>query len=174
MSHVFLPSDPRLKKLAVEIEEERNHALGLRARGRAARRARRAVRRRPRPFRALWSSARRDEDVLQTTQPGDALQLFAEPAPPAASPALAAFTTTPAAAVAAPSSPRRRSRSASACAPSAARWSATIARRTGEEHRVINARVNREVGAASVNKSTDDQLERANRLLEKEVNRRRG
>ena len=50
----------------------------------------------------------------------------------------------------------------------------TIARRTGEEHRVINARVNREVGAASVNKSTDDQLERANRLLEKEVNRRRG
>jgi len=49
----------------------------------------------------------------------------------------------------------------------------TIARRTGEEHRVINARVNREVGAASVNKSTDDQLERANRLLEKEVNRRR-
>ena len=42
-------------------------------------------------FRALWSSARRDEDVLQTTQPGDALELFAEPA---ASPALAAFTTT--------------------------------------------------------------------------------
>ena len=56
-------------------------------------------------FRALWSSARRDEDVLQTTQPGDALQLFAEPAPPAASPALAAFTTTPAAAVAAPLEP---------------------------------------------------------------------
>ena len=29
MSHVFLPSDPRLKQLAVEIEEERNHALVL-------------------------------------------------------------------------------------------------------------------------------------------------
>src|ERR687890_1696685 len=27
MSHVFLPSDPKLKRLAVEIEEERNHAL---------------------------------------------------------------------------------------------------------------------------------------------------
>jgi superfamily II DNA or RNA helicase len=29
MSHVFLPSDPRLKLLAVQIEEERNHALDL-------------------------------------------------------------------------------------------------------------------------------------------------
>ena len=46
-------------------------------------------------FQALWSSARRDDEVLQTTQPGEALQLFAEPAPPAVSPALAAFTTTP-------------------------------------------------------------------------------
>ena len=43
---------------------------------------------RARPFRALWSSARRDDDVLQTTQPGDALQLFADAAPP---PALAAL-----------------------------------------------------------------------------------
>ena len=46
---------------------------------------------------------------------------------------------------------------------------ATIARRTGEEHRTVNARVNREVGAPSVNKSTDEQLEKANRLLEREV-----
>ena len=44
-------------------------------------------------FRALWSSARRDDDVLQTTQPGEALQLFAD-ASPSPSPALAAFTTT--------------------------------------------------------------------------------
>ena len=44
MSHVFLPSDPRLKKLAVEIEEERNHALDLGPDGRAGGRARRAGR----------------------------------------------------------------------------------------------------------------------------------
>ena len=79
MSHVFLPSDPRLKKLAVEIEEERNHALDLGPQGEpAAERGERGET--GEAFRALWSSARRDEDVLQTTQPGDALQLFAEPA----------------------------------------------------------------------------------------------
>src|SRR4051812_9322995 len=95
MSHVFLPSDPRLKVLATQIEEERNHALVLEPAGEPV--AERGERAEPgEAFRALWSSAQRDEDVLQTTQPGDALQLFAEPAPP---PALAAFTTTPAASV---------------------------------------------------------------------------
>ena len=93
MSHVFLPSDPRLKKLAVEIEEERNHALVFEPQGEPlAERGERGEA--GEPFKALWSSARRDDEVLQTTQPGDALQLFAEPAPPTASPALAAFTTT--------------------------------------------------------------------------------
>ena len=33
MSHVFLPSDPRLKTLATQIEEERNHALVLKPEG---------------------------------------------------------------------------------------------------------------------------------------------
>ena len=42
---------------------------------------------------------------------------------------------------------------------------------TGEEHRVINARANREVGAVSVAKATVEQLERANRLLEREAAR---
>ena len=46
-----------------------------------------------------------------------------------------------------------------------------ISRRTREEHRVINARVNRQVGAVSVVKATVDQLERANRLLEREASR---
>ena len=46
-----------------------------------------------------------------------------------------------------------------------------ISRRTGEEHRTINARVNRSVGAASVAKATVEQLERANVLLEKEASR---
>ena len=47
----------------------------------------------------------------------------------------------------------------------------TIARRTGEEHRVINARINRDVGAPSVAKATVEQLEKANRLLEREAAR---
>ena len=163
MSHVFLPSDPRLKKLAVEIEEERNHALDFEPKGEPlAERGERGET--GEAFRALWSSARRDEDVLQTTQPGDALQLFAEPAPPAASPALAAFTTTPAGVARGCAGAGDRVREARAPARRAQRAGGAIARKTGEEHRVINARVNREVGAPSVNKSTDDQLERANRL----------
>ena len=67
-----------------------------------------------------------------------------------------------------PSRSRRpRTSGASACATSAARWSPRVARRTGEAHRAINARVNREVGAASVAACTVDQLERANALLER-------
>jgi superfamily II DNA or RNA helicase len=164
MSHVFLPSDPKLKALAIQIEEERNHALVLApADGEAVERGERAEA--GEAFRALWSSARRDEDVLQTTQPGDALQLFAEPA----SPALAAFTTTAAGPVEPESAFERRERLR------AERHTlvATLAHRTGEPHRAINARVNRDVGAASVDRSTDEQLEKANRLLEREVARRR-
>jgi superfamily II DNA or RNA helicase len=161
MSHVFLPSDPRLKRLATEIEEERNHALALEPRGEPV--AERGERAEPgEAFRALWSSARRDDDVLQTTQPGDALQLFADPTP-APSPALAAFTTTPAAAAEPETAFERRERLR------AERHAlvAALARRTGEPHRAINARINRETGVKSVETATDAQLEAANRLLEK-------
>jgi superfamily II DNA or RNA helicase len=174
MSHLFLPSDPALKRLAGEIEEERNHALIARLEGEAVERGERGE---PgEAFRALWSSARRDDDVLQTTAPGDALQLSAEPGP-VASPALAAFggatTTTSTPAAPGPSRPagetayerRERLREERRTLVSA------ISRRTGEEHRVINARVNREVGALSVAKATEEQLERANRLLEREAAR---
>ncbi|MEA2312590.1 MAG: hypothetical protein QOE28_2558 [Solirubrobacteraceae bacterium] len=173
MSHLFLPSDPALKRLAGQIEEERNHALVLKPEAEALERGERGEA--SDPFHALSSSARRDDDVLQTTQPGDALQLFAEAAP-ALSPALAAFggavtSTTTTTTAAGPSRPatetayerRERLREERRALVS------TIARRTGEEHRAINARVNRQIGAPSVAKSTVDQLEKANRLLEKEA-----
>ena len=170
MSHVFLPSDPRLKKLAIEVEEERNHALDLGPVGeQVAERGERGET--GEAFRALSSSARRDDEVLQTTQPGDALQLFAEPAPPAASPALAAFTTTPAAAVGSVE-PETAFEKRERLRAERANLVGVIARKTGEAHRTINGRLNREVGAVSVDKSTDEQLEKANRLLEKEVARR--
>jgi superfamily II DNA or RNA helicase len=158
MSHLFLPSDPTLKRLAAQIEEERNHALSLELKGEQV--AERAERTEPaEAFRALWSSARRDDEVLQTTQPGDALQLFADP-------------NQPPPVVVAPPEPesahdvRERLRAERRALVSA------IAGRTGEEHRTINARVNREVGAASVAKATVAQLERANKLLEREASRR--
>ena len=178
MSHVFLPSDPALKRLASQIEEERRHALLATPEGEAVERSERAE---PAdPFHALSSSARRDDDVLQTTQPGDALQLFAEAAP-APSPALAAFggplsagapsatttTTTAAAAPARETAYERRER----LRDERRALVSTIARRTGEEHRAVNARVNRQVGAPSVARSTVEELERANRLLEKEAAR---
>jgi hypothetical protein len=168
MSHLFLPSDPALKRLAAQIEEERNHALVAKPEGEAVERGERGE-----PgdgFHALWSSARRDDEVLQTTAPGDALQLFAEAAPaPAPSPALAAFGGGVVAA--GPSRPdgetsyerRERLREERRALVSA------VARRTGEPHSVINARVNRGVGAVSVAKATVEQLERANQLLEREA-----
>jgi superfamily II DNA or RNA helicase len=177
MSHVFLPSDPTLKRLAVQIEEERNHALVLEPAGEPV--AERAERTEPsEAFHALWSSARRDDEVLQTTQPGENLLLFAEPAP-APSPALAAFggavetTTTTSAGPSRPAEEtayerRERLRETRRALVSA------LARRTGEEHRTVNARINRDTGAPSVAKATVEQLERANALLEKEIARRGG
>jgi superfamily II DNA or RNA helicase len=163
MSHLFLPSDPTLKRLAAQIEEERNHALIQLAEAEAVERGERGEP--DEAFRALWSSARRDDDVLQTTQPGEALQLFAETAPAAAaSPALAAFTTTEPEPETAHER-RERLRDERRALVSA------IARRTGEVHRAINARVNREVGAASVAACTVEQLERANALLERLASR---
>jgi superfamily II DNA or RNA helicase len=159
MSHLFLPSDPTLKRLATLIEEERNHALEQLSEGEAAERAERAES--DDAFRALWSSARRDDDVLQTTQPGEALQLFADATPIAApSPALAAFTTTEP-----ESGHARRER----LRDERRTLVAALARRTGEPHAAINARLNRQVGAASVAASTVDQLERANDALRRLV-----
>jgi superfamily II DNA or RNA helicase len=160
MSHLFLPSDPALKALAARIEEERNHALELEPAGDEV--AERAERTESEDgFRALWSSAQRDEDVLQTTQPGDALQLFAD-----AAPVPTAFVTTE---PQPESAHERRER----LRDERRALVAAIARATGEEHRVINARANRKVGARSVAESTVEQLERANALLEREAARRR-
>jgi superfamily II DNA or RNA helicase len=169
MSHLFLASDPRLKLLAAQVEEERNHALQQEAAGEAvAEQPGRAEA--SEAFRALWSSARRDDDVLQTTAPGDALQLFADAAPAAPPAALAAFTTT----AAAPSRPagesahERRER----LRDERRALVAAVSRRTGEAHRAIHGRINRETGAASIAAASVDQLERGNRLLERQAKRR--
>ena len=78
MSHLFLASDPRLKQLAAQVEEERNHALAQEAAGEAvAEQRERAEAARGVPRAVVERAPRRR--VLQTTAPGDALQLFAEP-----------------------------------------------------------------------------------------------
>jgi hypothetical protein len=50
---------------------------------------------------------------------------------------------------------------------------AAVSRRTGEAHRAIHGRINRETGAPSVTDASVEQLERGNRLLERQANRRR-
>jgi superfamily II DNA or RNA helicase len=171
MSHLFLASDPRLKALAAQVEEERNHALVQEAAGEAVAEQRERAEA-SEAFRALWSSARRDDDVLQTTAPGDALQLFADAAPAAPPAALAAFTTTAAAPSRAEGESKHERRERLRDERRA--LVAAVSRRTGEAHRVIHGRINRETGAASIAAASVDQLERGNRLLERQASKRRG
>ena len=164
MSHVFLPSDPKLKALATQIEEERNHALVLEpSDGETVERGERGggrrgvpgavVERAPRRGRAPDDPARRRAAAVRGAGVAGAGGVHDDRRGPRRAGDR----------VRAPRAPARR----------ASHAGGHVARRTGEAHRTINARINRDVGAASVDKSTDDQLEKANRLLEREVARRR-
>jgi superfamily II DNA or RNA helicase len=178
MSHVFLPADPTLKRLAAQVEEDRRHALTLEPKGEPLEEPAERVRSEPGDaFRALSSSAHGEAEMLQTTQPGETMSLFAADPPP--SPALAAFTA-PAPVVSAPSSSapsrpteetaherRERLRDERRALVSA------LSRLTGEPHKVIHARINRATGAASVTAASVTQLEKGNGLLEREAARRR-
>lgn len=167
MSFLLLPADPQLKRLAAAIEEERRHALALDP---ALEERDAPVERSPSTdgFVALSSSARLDDVISSTTRPGDALHLFAD----ADNPEFA--TTTVAAAEAHPDEPapetpepaykrRKRLRERRSYLVS------EVARSKREEHRTVNARINRTIGLASVKDATDDQLERSIALLEREL-----
>ena len=169
MSHVFLPADPTLKRLAAQVEEERRHALDLEPKGEPIEEPVERVRSEPGDaFRALWSSAHGDAETLQTTQPGETMSLFAADPPP--SPALAAFAPrTPATTTADESAHERRER----LRDERRALVAALARLTGEPYKVIHARANRETGAASVTAASAAQLEKGNALLEREAARRR-
>jgi hypothetical protein len=127
------------------------------------------------PFHALSSSAYAD-DAITSSIHGDDLQLFYEPPPAGAAakphPLAAPIATTPAA----PPPPDLREEPAYArrerLREERNKLVAEICRRTGEPHRQIHARMNRETGAKSVGAATVDQLERANELLTRELRRR--
>src|SRR3954470_2307092 len=84
MSYLLLPADGRLKALAAQIEEERNHALeqGAGEEGPDVDRERADG---EQAFHALSSSAYAD-DAITSSIHGDDLQLFYEPPPPGAPP----------------------------------------------------------------------------------------
>jgi superfamily II DNA or RNA helicase len=170
MSFLLLPADPDLKRLAAAIEEERRHALALDP----------ALEERDAPaervpagdgFVALSSSARLDDVILSTTRPGDALHLFADESNPEFSTSTASgpeeMETT---SVEEPEPAyRRRER----LRERRSYLVAEAARVRREEHRTVNARINRLVGIRSVRDATDDQLERSIAALEKELGLKR-
>jgi superfamily II DNA or RNA helicase len=200
MSHLFLPADPVLRRLAAQVEEERRHAISL-ERTEADPLAEPVVREQSEPgeaFRVLSATAHGTADLLRTTAPGEPLQLFGDPTPaPAPSPALAAFTASSNTTTTSPARPAPSARldarvpavaTAATAAPSRPAGEtaherrvrlreerkhlvAARARVTGEPHRVIHARINRATGAASVTAATVAQLEKGNALLEKESSR---
>src|SRR3954454_22184786 len=165
MSYLLLPADPRLKELATRVEEERKHALNLEPSEPLPEELEEPAERRASDepsFTALSSSAFADDAILTET-----MQLFAT-TEPAASAALQAFSTpqTPAAA-----QPEATFASRERLREERAGLVARLARRTGEEHRTIHARVNRATGAGTVGSATREQLERGNALLARELAR---
>jgi superfamily II DNA or RNA helicase len=175
MSHLYLPSDLVLKTLAARIEEERNHAIELKPGVEDGELDLPPDRRESEPsgFEALSSDARPDAEILVSTLPGENMQLFGDPAP-APSAAYVAFTgaatathagiaTTDASGTASAYEQRERLRA------ERGKLVARRARTTGEQHRAINARINRTTGARSVGDATLEQLERANALLRREL-----
>ena len=184
MSFLFLPSDITLKALAGRIEEERNHAIELRPRVEDGELDEPPDRVQSEPgdaFEALSSDARPDEEILVRTQPGENLSLFGEPEPAAVGRRSSAFTGGTAPGGAAPDEIADRGRRPGLVLPAprapargAQRSSSRSARaRRGETHREINARINRAVGVRSVADATLEQLEKANELLRRELQRGR-
>jgi superfamily II DNA or RNA helicase len=156
MSYLLLPADPRLKALAAQIEEERNHALEQGAGGDEQPHRERTTG--EQAFHALSSSAYAD-DAITSSIHGDDLQLFYDPDAPAAAP--------PGPSITAPEEPAytRRER----LRQERNRLVADLSRGNGEPYRQIHARMNRVTGAKSVGASTIDQLESANARLRKEI-----
>jgi superfamily II DNA or RNA helicase len=167
MSYLLLPADLRLKALAAQIEEERNHALELKpeAEEEQPERERAAG---EQAFHALSSSAYADYAITSSIH-GDDLQLFFDPGPEKPKPAAAALTPI------APPPPPAGLRDEPAYArrerlrEERHRLVSEISRRSGEPHREIHARMNRATGSKSVGAATVEQLEKANRLLVSEL-----
>ncbi|HKN94282.1 MAG TPA: DEAD/DEAH box helicase family protein [Thermoleophilaceae bacterium] len=164
MSYLLLPADERLKRLALQIEEERRHAVELGAsedgelvepelmpeRGAAGER-----------FEALSSTAAElaGEIYSETT-----LQLFpTDDPPPKRASRAAAPPPPPEPEPETASAARRRLRA------ERSRLAALVSRKTGEPHSAVHARINHATGVSSVGAATREQLEKGNRLLAREL-----
>ncbi|MGI8844850.1 MAG: DEAD/DEAH box helicase, partial [Thermoleophilaceae bacterium] len=171
MSYLLMPADPDLKRLAARVEEERRHALELDP----------MVEERDAPlerapagdgFTALSSNAHLEDVISSTTAPGDALLLFADESSPAMATTQPVSSTAsgPEAVVAEPA-PEAAFQKRARLRDERAALVSKLARRGGQEHRAVNAWVNRSVGVRSVADATADQLQRSITLLENQLRR---
>lgn len=173
MSYLLLPADGRLKQLAFEIERERRHAIELgpemaedleewdhepperSERGQA--------------FTALSSSGAELDDAIlaQTTMQLFATDEFDAGPKPEKTLAPKPVEKKPLKTLA----PREDSAYAirERLREERKELVADVSRKTGESYRQINARINRELGIASVSKATREQLERGNALLMRDL-----
>jgi superfamily II DNA or RNA helicase len=171
MSYLLMPADPRLKALAREIELERRHALELAA---DAEEEEGDELDDPRPepgepgggFAALSSGdAELDEAIMSET----ALQLFPteDPGPGTKKVAVLPRPEGP------PENlvPERESAYATRERLRGERRQlvADVARRSGQSHREVQARINRATRTRSVTSASIDQLERGNAMLRREL-----
>jgi superfamily II DNA or RNA helicase len=170
MSYLLMPADSRLKALAHEIEMERRHALDLSPDAEEEE----IEFDEPEPergepgggFAALSSDgAELDEAIMSATT----LQLFPTDDPKPIAKKAAAF----AAPEAAPTNVEPERESAYATRErlrgERKRLVGDVARRTGKSHREVQARINRATRARSVTSATNDQLERGNEMLRREL-----
>jgi superfamily II DNA or RNA helicase len=192
MSYLLLPADSRLKKLAFEIERERRHAIDLAPdlAGELEELEQEVPERSPagEAFQALSSTGAELDDAIlaQTT-----MQLFATDDVGEEVESVSAITGSvtrtvrkpaikpgpaPAAEPAVPPRPARGEgeRESAFAARERLREErrtmvADVSRRTGESHREVHARINRQTGVQSVSKATREQLEAGNELLRRDL-----
>lgn len=169
MSYLLMPADPRLKALAHEIELERRHALDLSPTEEEAEEIDDPGPEEGEPgggFAALSSGgAELDEAIMSET----ALQLFPTDDPEAGLKRAAAVATPEAATE--DLAPERESAYATRerLRGERKRLVGDVARRTGQSHREVQARINRATRTRSVTSATIDQLERGNAMLRREL-----
>ncbi len=167
MSYLLMPADSRLKALAHDIEMERRHALDLSPAGEEDEEF--EFDEPPKEpgegggFAALSSGAAELDDAIMSET---ALQLF-----PTDDPKPTVKKTAPISTPTEPSDPTRESayETRERLRAERSRMVGDLARRTGQSHREIQARVNRDTKVRSVANATIGQLERGNDLLRREL-----
>jgi superfamily II DNA or RNA helicase len=177
MSYLLMPADPRLKALAHEIEVERRHALDLSPAGEEeADEEWDEIVPEAEPgegggFAALASGdAELDEAIMSET----ALQLFPTDDPKPVVKKTAAFATKPAPESfedREPPKPESAYETRERLRAERSRMVGDVARRSGQSHREIQGRINRETGVRAVANATIGQLERGNEILRRDLAR---